>query len=41
MTKIEFAVTEEIAETTEQETFELSLPELDMVGGGSAAVINA
>ena len=41
MFKIEFAVTEEIVETTEQEDFELSLTELDMVGGGSAGYINA
>ena len=41
MSKIEFAVTEEIVETTEQEDFELSLTELDMVGGGSAGYINA
>ncbi len=39
MDKIEFAVAEEtLTETTEQQ-FELSLFELDMVGGGSSASI--
>jgi hypothetical protein len=42
MNKIEFAVAEETTiETTEHQDFELSLAELDMVGGGTAAVINA
>ncbi|MGH6623067.1 MAG: hypothetical protein ACREBN_03795 [Burkholderiaceae bacterium] len=41
MTKIEFVVAEDVVETTEQETVELSLAELDMIGGGSAGSILA
>lgn len=36
MNKLELAVTEEIVvDATEQQTHELSLPELDLIGGGS------
>lgn len=36
MYKLELAVTEEIVvEATEQQSVELSLPELDLIGGGS------
>lgn len=41
MTKIELALAEETTiETSELQDFELTLSELDMVGGGTAAVIN-
>lgn len=41
MNEIELTLAEEtIAETTEYQDFELTLSELDMVGGGTAAVIN-
>lgn len=42
MNKIEFAVAAEtVVETTEQpQTFELSLSELDMVGGGSIGSVS-
>lgn len=40
MTKIELAVAEAFqVETEEKQEFELTLPELDMVGGGSSAVL--
>jgi hypothetical protein len=42
MDKIEVTFAEEtLVETNEHQDFELSLAELDMVGGGTAAVINA
>jgi len=41
MTKIEFVAEEIAVETTESETLELSLSELDMVGGGSNGMILA
>lgn len=42
MNKIELTFAEETTvETTEYQDFELTLSELDMVGGGTAAVINA
>ncbi len=42
MNNIELAQIEETAvEITELQTFDLSLAELDMVGGGTAAVICA
>ena len=41
MTKIEFVAEEITVETTESETLELSLSELDMVGGGSNGMILA
>ncbi|HSO74792.1 MAG TPA: hypothetical protein VLU47_08140 [Blastocatellia bacterium] len=40
MTKIELAVADDSkVETEEKQEFELTLPELDMVGGGSSAVL--
>lgn len=40
MSKIELAVTEQATvETTEHEEFELSLSELDLVGGGTIGSI--
>jgi hypothetical protein len=39
MTKIELAAAEETTVETTEEKFELSLFELDMVGGGSSASI--
>lgn len=39
MTKIEI-VAEEFVETTEQDVVELSLAELDMIGGGNAISTN-
>ena len=42
MNKIELVVAAEVAvETTEKEDFELSLSELDMVGGGNFGTILA
>ena len=41
MIKLELEVSQEVAETAEQEAFELSLSELDMVGGGNASLILA
>ena len=42
MNKIELAVAEEtVVDVTVQQEFELSLSELDMVGGGSAGSIIA
>lgn len=41
MNKIELALAEQTTvETTKDQEFELTLSELDMVGGGTAAVIN-
>jgi hypothetical protein len=40
MNQIELPVVEETVRTTEQQEFELSLSELDMVGGGSSAIVN-
>lgn len=41
MTKIETAIAEEIVvETAEQQQFELSVAELDMVGGGTVGCSN-
>lgn len=34
MNRLELATVEEIVETIEEQAVELSLPELDMVGGG-------
>jgi len=40
MTKIELSVADESkVETEENQEFELTLPELDMVGGGASAVL--
>jgi len=39
MTKIELAVSEEVIVETEDQAFELSLSELDLVGGGSIGSI--
>lgn len=42
MNKVELTFAEETTvETAEYQDFELTLSELDMVGGGTAAVINA
>lgn len=41
MTKIEIVAEEIAVETTESDTLELSLSELDMVGGGNAGMILA
>jgi hypothetical protein len=41
MTKIEFVAEEIVVDATESESFELSLSELDMVGGGSSGLILA
>jgi hypothetical protein len=41
MTKIEIVAEETTVETTEQELVELSLAELDMIGGGNVGSILA